>query len=295
MSRQRTSGFTLVEMLVVIAIIGILAALLIPAVQAARESARGAECTNNQRQIGLAITQFTAAKRHVPPTRTNHPYDDTSPPPISWVPMIFPYSGNPDLWKVVRDGNVPAERVSIFMCPSDPPYDDSEAAPNSYAVNGGRENSTSADPNDWTANGLCDDRVARATRKPNDLGSIEDGVATTLMLSENVNLGQWTDAAQEFQSAILWAKAQAQQAGFNKDVDVPIDFEHARPSSRHPSIFIATFCDGHVRTVSEEINYEVYCKLMSSDGRRARDPGAPVTAAPDPAFQGQPVSEADIP
>ena len=64
--RQRHPGFTLVELLVVIAIIGVLVGLLLPAVQAAREAARRMSCSNNFKQLGLAIHNYHSAFKQLP-------------------------------------------------------------------------------------------------------------------------------------------------------------------------------------------------------------------------------------
>jgi prepilin-type N-terminal cleavage/methylation domain-containing protein/prepilin-type processing-associated H-X9-DG protein len=73
--RRSDGGFTLVELLVAIAIIGALAGLLLPAVQAAREAARRSICTDHQRQIALALTNYETARRRFPPGRLG--CDDT--------------------------------------------------------------------------------------------------------------------------------------------------------------------------------------------------------------------------
>src|SRR5689334_22527484 len=67
-------GFTLVELLVVIAIIGSLVALLLPAVQFARESARRTQCTNNLHQQGIAILNFHDTQKYLPPAYECDPF-----------------------------------------------------------------------------------------------------------------------------------------------------------------------------------------------------------------------------
>jgi len=112
-------AFTLVELLVVIAIIGTLVALLLPAVQAAREAARRAQCTNHLKQIGLAIHHFEFARGAIPPSRV--PCNSGT-----WYSQLWPYVEatavaavwNPALPYHQQADAVIQVQVPIYYCPS---------------------------------------------------------------------------------------------------------------------------------------------------------------------------------
>ena len=96
MQREARSAFTLVELLVVVTIIGILVAPLLPAVQAAREGGRCAQCSNNLKQLALACHQFAAANKDDLPFARKYDIWDT----YCWSQLILPYIGQ----KPVYDG-----------------------------------------------------------------------------------------------------------------------------------------------------------------------------------------------
>ena len=141
--RQQRRGFTLIELLVVIAIIAVLIALLLPAVQSAREAARRAQCTNNLKQIGLAMHNYHSAVGSFPPGSlaggSSSPGGEWSGPWWPWAAYILPQMELTNLYNAINfsahgqmtwdnnsGGNTAPENstvylsiISTYQCPSD--------------------------------------------------------------------------------------------------------------------------------------------------------------------------------
>lgn len=134
MSRDTRSGFTLVELLVVIAIIGILIALLLPAVQAAREAARRSQCTNNLKQLGLALHNYHDANTKLPPGwLQKYVGTQLSSTGWGWGSFVLPFVEQQSLFDIIQPGQgslwaataevaklaAMQQELKAYRCPSD--------------------------------------------------------------------------------------------------------------------------------------------------------------------------------
>jgi prepilin-type N-terminal cleavage/methylation domain-containing protein len=129
--RGSRPAFTIVELLVVIAIIGLLVVLLLPAIQAAREAARKMSCSNNLRQVGLAVPMFEDSRRSLPMAAYGRPYAKFSDNPQDLISSVFThllpyleekaayerYDWNRD-WAAAENQAVVNTVVPTFRCPS---------------------------------------------------------------------------------------------------------------------------------------------------------------------------------
>ena len=114
-------GFTLIELMVVIVIIGMLMALLIPAVQRAREAGRRAQCSNNCNQVQSALIQYATAKDRLPYLATTLPANPVLNMGLpsqyfiasGWVPQILPYLGRNDLYQIYLSNTTSATDLGI--------------------------------------------------------------------------------------------------------------------------------------------------------------------------------------
>ncbi len=304
MNRRVSSGFTLIELLVVIAIIGILIALLLPAVQQAREAARIASCSNNLKQMGMAVHAYHEAMGAFPPGGiTEAPCCETKSG-ICWSISILPFMEQLALFerydssafnespvnKFVREAQMP-----VYRCPSEDGTQDldiPESGPGgtwganllyrrgSYrAVNGSAgshiqwwdsHNNTQL-PYGWRGIMHSVGTNGRTTERTAD---VKDGLSNTLMIGE---MATYTHQSRR----TFWCytyTSYCNSSAFRHSATLLSDYDlcvqavgNANPCKRgwgsyHPNGLQFVAGDGSVHFVSRRIDMYLFCALATIDG-----------------------------
>jgi len=297
MKKQIRFGFTLVELLVVISIIGMLAGLLLPAVQAAREAGRRATCMANQNQIALALLNFENNQRNFPPmlgevysTGQAYLYNGTTyeGSGSSWVGFLLMYLEYNAAWDRLSGGkgydfetgkSVFEELpIPIMKCKSASKQTNDNSI--SYVVNGGYQNQFGAwdattDNTIWTPTGWSGNYrfalgkreeapffnyYARSTTASTVRGrgepkvsvdyiSTNSGTSYTLLLSENIQAGNWIqpDPASTFRSTM----AARPSGGWGNEYEVAFFFPMNGHSDLNTAVQAGTLASARYDTTSD--------------------------------------------
>jgi len=293
MSRQSRRGLTRVEVIVIAVAIFLLLGLLIPLTNSARDGGgRRGQCMNNQKQFGLAASQYAATTNEMPPVITTftptkfvYPPDAVKKQPAGpyyagWFQYLSPQLEHffiygvyyvPDAKTALAGSEVP--HVYDAVCPDAPDRIDVAGAL-SYAVNAGRF-SDSPIPEGFPVgkllDGVWDDRSLAGTGKPVPHTTLDyiaknGGLSHTILLSENLDTVSWvlSPKDEKFEQTLLWDPVV--QTRINEKVGTGLSNATARPSSNHPGGAVFCYCDGHVNFISDAIDYKVYVALMTGDG-----------------------------
>lgn len=200
---NKRRGFTLIELLVVISIIAVLIALLLPAVQQAREAARRTQCRNHLKQLGLAIHNYHDASRVLPPRQTGPgaPGLSGSTAATRWSGFVslLPFLDQAPLYSQIQStneipwGNNAAWRtnLSMLVCPSDSTGADPSGSPNqrgylNYLFSAGDTLSSSGSNPTSTTPVVVGSRGGFGSLKCYRLADISDGTSNTIAMSEGV-------------------------------------------------------------------------------------------------------------
>jgi len=305
--RPRRRAFTLVELLVVIAIIGLLIGLLLPAVQAAREAARRAECSNNLKQIGLAIHMYHDTHRTLPAGWAAYTPDGRQPmvngsPGWAWAAVILPYLEQMGLYQggihleapIYDPINEAAIRtfISVYRCPSD--INSNEKVFEAHKLHEGHEHGEEHEGEEYdelliarsnyvacfgtTDIHVCDHLLPGTRCEGNGtffhnsfltLASITDGTSQTFLVGERtVALGYATWCG------VLPGDACA-PAGVLASAEYPPNLKQAHAhnfSSQHPQGANFLLGDGSVRMISQTIDLNVFHALATRAGGETPGP-----------------------
>lgn len=286
------SGFTLVELLVVISIVGVLIGLLLPAVQFARESARRMYCGSNLRQLGLAIHTYHDAFRKVPLNSTFGEPLGANYRSSSWMQGILPFIEQSSLKDSIHAGAtllenkaVSAHVIALYHCPSDPaPLKDQNRAdiPADWQV--GLTSYKSCGGSNWgwgrfthaesrgrfasefdglgKGNGLiCPGRGPVLSTR---FADVTDGISNTFALGETS--GVLTRWSWWFHSNSVAANC-AVPLNFGRQLRDPDRWEDNNGfMSFHAGGAQFSFASGTVQFISDSIDLSTYRKLATIDG-----------------------------
>jgi len=210
----RRRGFTLIELLVVIAIIAVLIALLLPAVQAAREAARRSQCTNNMKQLGLALHNYISTHQAAPGVYAARNFANNTDVRSSWglwspQALLLPFMEQTPVYNAcnfagvnrdtgagsLRQATAIATQISSFLCPSSRLPQGSQESGRSHPGNnyfasvGPTLNFTS-----WDTGGTNGMFMVNAS--PNDWGWASPGLTINMSLitdgtSNTIAFGEW--------------------------------------------------------------------------------------------------------
>jgi prepilin-type N-terminal cleavage/methylation domain-containing protein len=288
-ARRLIGGFTLVELLVVIAIIGALVALLLPAVQAAREAARRGACANNMKQIGLAIEGYQLTYRRYPSSNTDELLNWDTIGEIgnhSWGSLIMPYAEMEALKDSINFSLAAmhaANRwaastiVPIYRCPS---YDGAEYTNDSHYPAGqfaiGNYVSLGASDIDhiWSTGLKPEGVIFPMSRvRPAD---VTDGLSKTIFIAESreEKMRVWIDGRTAANTALSYdstaedlagAQVALNDAPYYDDGDIKCEYG---PSSMHPGGAHHLFGDGSAQFLRNTISaadYVALCKRAGAD------------------------------
>ena len=290
--KSNRRGFTLVELLVVIAIIGVLVALLLPAVQQAREAARRIQCSNNQKQLGLALHNYHDTIGTFPPMIVKP--NPTTTPAWAWSALMLPFLEQGNIHETLQVGTLSLtdsanlttsetilnQPLEAFACPSDARSETTSPRAvagvrlglSSYpAVNGTGPRCYYFDQgNTPHASGIFTDRV-----KGYSFRDITDGSSNTMAIGErhykipgftNDTYTQWagTTSGEMDDSGYYGSLEVAGTTGYplNEPENTNWQYRHWF-RSLHPGGAMFAFADGSVHFLSETIDMNTYQYLAN--------------------------------
>jgi len=293
-------GFTLIEILVTITIIGVLVALLLPAVQAAREAARRATCRDHLKQVGLALHNYHSTHTMLPINYGSGVYNDTDRG-MSWLAMILPQLDQTPLYERIRFGqpltNVVNSMVAdtvipVLLCPSDshgngvmPNRRNSNvprAVTNYKACLGSNWNWGSAagtvsqagrNANNPDGLEFCNGLICRNGDHPpitTRFADVTDGLSTTLAAGEAVPDWSWHTWWYWFNASTATC-AVPPNHWHVPETSLDDWWENYSFASRHTGGVHFALADGSVRFVSENIDLTIYHALATIQGEEAVD------------------------